>query len=81
MHCYLCAAANEDRVAIAACPHCGAGLCLEHFEHPVLGHGGMQYSCDHVAQAAAIRSGERPWEHEEHAFHLLPHRKHGETSS
>lgn len=57
MKCYLCAAAGYDRDAVAACPHCGAGLCLEHFEHPQTGHGGMQYGCEHVAQATAIRRG------------------------
>ena len=57
MKCYLCAAIGRDETAVAACPHCGAGLCFAHFENPPRGRPLPNYgSCDHAAKAAALQA-------------------------
>ena len=60
MKCYLCAAAGRDEPAVAACPHCGAGLCFAHFAHPDLGHAGMHYGCGHIEEAARVKAARHP---------------------
>lgn len=60
MNCYLCAAEEKVVPAIAACPHCGAGLCMAHFDHPQLGHAGMQYGCNHVDEATRLKTALHP---------------------
>jgi hypothetical protein len=55
MKCYLCAAMGRDEAAVAACPHCGAGLCFSHFENPPRDRPLPNYGrCNHAAQAAAL---------------------------
>jgi hypothetical protein len=35
MNCYVCATSKEERAAVAICPHCSVGVCLEHLRpHP-----------------------------------------------
>lgn len=49
MDCYMCATWAGARSAVAICPHCGAGLCLEHLrESAVQGRrGGLFTGCLH----------------------------------
>jgi hypothetical protein len=48
MNCYVCATSREERAAVAVCPHCFVGVCLEHLR---LGQqpsaGGMRFGCRH----------------------------------
>ena len=63
MNCYVCATSKEERAAVAICPHCSVGVCLEHLrqgQQPSA--GGMRFGCRHalpapVAQQAAHLSG------------------------
>jgi hypothetical protein len=43
MNCYVCATASRAEPAVAICPNCGAGLCLEHVREAAAwpGPGGM----------------------------------------
>jgi hypothetical protein len=46
---------GRDEAAVAACPHCGAGLCFAHFENPPRDRPLPNYGrCDHAAKAAAL---------------------------
>jgi hypothetical protein len=48
MNCYVCATSKEERAAVAVCPHCFVGVCLEHLrqgQQPSA--GGMRFSCRH----------------------------------
>jgi hypothetical protein len=49
MRCFVCAQSGTDAHAVAICPHCGAGLCMEHVADAArdLGPGGMRLSCPH----------------------------------
>jgi hypothetical protein len=58
MNCYVCARAGKaERSAVATCPHCQAGLCLEHVEATARdsGPGGMRIACDHETWVAPAR--------------------------
>ena len=50
MNCLICAMHRKaDRSAVAQCPHCKAGLCLDHVEQAARdkGPGGMRLACSH----------------------------------
>ena len=57
MNCYVCATSKEERPAVAICPHCSVGVCLEHLrqgQQPSA--GGMRFGCRHSLPAAAANS-------------------------
>ena len=48
MNCYVCATSKEERAAVAVCPHCFVGVCLEHLRQGQQPNtGGMRFSCRH----------------------------------
>ena len=49
MMCFVCARGGSDSSAVAICPHCKAGLCMQHVAETALdaGPGGMNLSCKH----------------------------------
>jgi hypothetical protein len=49
MQCYECAKAGSDKAAVATCPRCTAGLCLEHLREAAAGFGpgGTTITCHH----------------------------------
>jgi predicted nucleic acid binding AN1-type Zn finger protein len=49
MNCLTCARTGAERTAVALCPHCKAGLCLDHVQETARtpGPGGMRLSCGH----------------------------------
>lgn len=52
MNCYICATSKEERSAVAICPHCFVGVCLEHLrqgQQPSA--GGMRFGCRHSLPA------------------------------
>jgi hypothetical protein len=54
MNCYQCAASAHERTAVAICPNCGAGLCLDHLrEAQSYRVGGTTFGCPHDLTAAA----------------------------
>jgi len=54
MECYECAIRGEAVAAVAACRHCGVGLCLEHLAEARRHRpGGTLYGCPHDLSAAA----------------------------
>jgi hypothetical protein len=59
MNCLTCTRAGSDSVAVALCPNCLAGLCLDHVRQATdtSGPGGMNYSCNHDTWNAAWRQG------------------------
>ena len=50
MNCLSCARTGTDRTAVALCPHCQAGLCLDHLQGAAntAGPGGLNLACDHL---------------------------------
>ena len=68
MNCYECAIQGEGVPAVAICPHCNVGMCLEHLQLSLdYRVGGTGYGCRHdldtrpakgaVAAAAAGSNG------------------------
>jgi hypothetical protein len=57
MNCYICATSREERPAVAVCPQCFIGVCLEHLrqgqQHPP---GGLRYGCRHGLQTPVAGS-------------------------
>jgi hypothetical protein len=53
VNCYECAKAGTATVAVGICPHCHAGLCLEHMQETALEptRGGTHLGCLHDARA------------------------------
>jgi hypothetical protein len=49
MNCLSCARTGAERTAVALCPQCKAGLCLDHVRETARtpGAGGMSFSCGH----------------------------------
>lgn len=49
MNCLRCARTGTEQTAVALCPHCQAGLCLDHVRETAgtPGPGGMRLSCGH----------------------------------
>jgi Uncharacterized protein conserved in archaea (DUF2180) len=49
MNCLICARTGAERTAVALCPNCGAGLCLDHVEQNARadGPGGTLLACGH----------------------------------
>jgi hypothetical protein len=48
MNCYVCATGGQDAPAVASCPNCHAGLCLEHVRrHAADTPGGLHLGCSH----------------------------------
>ncbi|MGH2614760.1 MAG: DUF2180 family protein [Thermomicrobiales bacterium] len=48
MNCYVCATSREERAAVAVCPQCSVGLCLEHLRQAQQpSAGGMRFGCRH----------------------------------
>ena len=57
MNCNVCATSREERAAVAVCPHCFVGVCLEHLrqgQQP--GAGGMRFGCRHNLPTLAANS-------------------------
>jgi hypothetical protein len=57
MNCYVCATSREERAAVAVCPHCFVGVCLEHLrqgQQP--GAGGLRFGCRHNLPTLAANS-------------------------
>ncbi len=53
MNCFECAKTNDEVPAVALCPHCGVGLCLDHLlEERAYRVGGTLYACPHELPAA-----------------------------
>jgi hypothetical protein len=48
VNCYVCTIAASPTVAVAACPNCGVGLCLEHRVEQAKGASGTAIECRHV---------------------------------
>ena len=70
MNCYECAIQGEAVPAVATCPHCNVGMCLEHLQLSLdYRIGGTTYGCRHdlsarpaepaVTAAAAGSNGHR----------------------
>jgi hypothetical protein len=60
MNCFECAARGEEAVAVAICPHCGIGICIDHLAAALdFRVGGTTYGCRHDLSAArrASRAG------------------------
>ncbi|HXP20847.1 MAG TPA: DUF2180 family protein [Streptosporangiaceae bacterium] len=49
MNCLSCARTGAERTAVALCPHCSAGLCLDHVRRAAdaAAPGGMLVACGH----------------------------------
>ena len=50
MNCIVCTQTGKaDRAAVALCPHCKAGLCLDHVHETAKSAdpGGMKLACSH----------------------------------
>jgi hypothetical protein len=67
MNCLTCARAGADSAAVALCPHCQAGLCLNHVAETAraAAPGGMRLSCGHDTWDPAWQQasrGRRPQE-------------------
>jgi hypothetical protein len=57
MNCYVCATSKEERAAVAVCPHCFVGVCLEHLRQgQQASAGGMRLGCRHSLPAPAASS-------------------------
>lgn len=55
MNCFECAVSGEAVPAVATCPSCGAGLCLEHLvEAQSYRVGGTVLGCPHDLRRAAV---------------------------
>jgi len=57
MNCYVCATSKEERAAVAICPHCSVGVCLEHLrqgQQPSA--AGMRFGCRHILPTPAANS-------------------------
>jgi hypothetical protein len=57
MNCYVCATSKEERAAVAICPHCSVGVCLDHLrqgQQPSA--GGMRFGCRHSLPTPAANS-------------------------
>jgi Uncharacterized protein conserved in archaea (DUF2180) len=55
MNCLSCARLGTERGAVALCPQCQSGLCLEHINEGVANGGprGMSIKCGHRAWSHA----------------------------
>jgi len=66
MHCLTCARTGTAQAAVALCPHCSAGLCLDHVAETAAhrGPGGLRLSCGHDTWAppGSTAQGRRPQE-------------------
>lgn len=49
MNCLSCARTGTERTAVALCPNCQAGLCLDHVQETAraVAPGGMNFACRH----------------------------------
>lgn len=47
MKCFVCETAGVDKSAVATCPTCGVGLCLDHRRSQAVGAGGTAIECRH----------------------------------
>ena len=61
MNCLSCARTGTDRIAVALCPHCQAGLCLDHVQQAAdaPGPGGFRLSCDHRTWSPEVEQRRR----------------------
>jgi hypothetical protein len=59
MNCYVCATEDVAAVAVATCPVCGVGLCLEHRREQARGAGGTAVECSHVIDPAPFDAAAR----------------------
>ena len=66
MNCLTCARSGSAQSAVALCPHCSAGLCLDHVAETAAhrGPGGTRLSCGHNTWAMPQNTaqGRRPQE-------------------
>ena len=66
MNCLTCARSGSAQTAVALCPHCSAGLCLDHVAETASrrGPGGFRLSCGHDTWATprSTAQGRRPRE-------------------
>jgi hypothetical protein len=53
VNCYVCTVAASPTVAVATCPLCGVGLCLEHRLDQALGASGTAIECRHLGAEVA----------------------------
>jgi hypothetical protein len=55
MNCHECARNHNERQAVAICPNCGVGMCIQHLdqERARTGPGGTQIGCGHSFSQAA----------------------------
>jgi len=61
MGCYECSRVGVAVSAVAICPACGVGLCMEHkraADHRTV--GGMRYGCAHHTVVPAGRGPDGP---------------------
>ena len=65
MNCLICTRTGTERTAVAMCPTCQAGLCLEHVQETARAQtpGGMNFACGHhtwdLARSQAPRGPRR----------------------
>jgi hypothetical protein len=48
VNCYVCTIAASPTIAVATCPTCGVGLCLEHRVEQARSASGTAIECRHL---------------------------------